>query len=739
MSHRNHPRPGWSAEQIFACLVDPCVAATHQTAAAVELGSRLLGGLIGIDYAASVEDGPDALMSALERPEIMPAEHAVAGGLSVPQAVLMALAGHCDVPPASPQAYAMLVEAGMVPIVAALLLPPQPQSGWVTRALRSLKVMGPPPPLTDPMTAAAVMAHLLVVPEAGKELAAMGMLPCLIDLLPRIWQVPADTDAKQPSDSVPSAAGSDSGVRKADNFADAAEVTAWQEDCSQTLNPTHRAGPLICLSQLAAFKVLGLQSAVQPLMDILAWVQRNDDVMRSDTYTSHPNDGQLLISFARQLGITTARQLADSDSDGAWGQGSIARALADSGGVKVLSGLQQTSMEQKWDRLVFAGGIALAAAVNGLPRPLKQVKSSGVVEPLLVVMSSAHAHVQQNSPDHHAAATAAAERAGRPPPPPPEDFEQALTRTAACFASLATRCPQAQEILLEANALPAFLQLLKSSPAACGASLEATTDATVVVGLLCSGRPASVATIIAAGYLPRLLTMLRSTQTGKVGRRQRYSAAESLYRLTAPVEDIFGSPQAANTPPCNKDSDSIVSAATLAVDMGAAQMLVPLLGKRGTALPAVAAMVRLHGSAAPASRSRIAAAAGLMPKLLGLAALVAKPAVKGTGESPLADDGWAGLSWEESICDFIASLIAIGGTARGATAAEVTTGVKLVVNMLKRFPDHAAAMEQPLLSLTATHPSTKVAAKEAWADTTLGAGKQLSKPLAKLLQGQSTT
>lgn len=53
-----------------------------------------------------MEDGPEALMCALERPEVMPAEHAVAGGLSVPQAVLMAMAGQGEVSSASPQAYA---------------------------------------------------------------------------------------------------------------------------------------------------------------------------------------------------------------------------------------------------------------------------------------------------------------------------------------------------------------------------------------------------------------------------------------------------------------------------------------------------------------------------------------------------------------------------------------------------------------------------------------------------------
>ncbi len=103
---RNHPRPSLPAEALFACLIDPDVTDLHQSAAAIELASRLLGGLIGIDYACAAEDGPEALMAALERPEVMPVEHSVAGGLSVPQAVLMALAGHVPSPTAPPGAYA---------------------------------------------------------------------------------------------------------------------------------------------------------------------------------------------------------------------------------------------------------------------------------------------------------------------------------------------------------------------------------------------------------------------------------------------------------------------------------------------------------------------------------------------------------------------------------------------------------------------------------------------------------
>ncbi len=106
---RNHPRPGLPAEALFACLVDPDVASVHQSAAAIELASRLLGGLIGIDYAAHTEDGPEALMAALERPETMPEEHSVAGGLSVPQAILMALAGHSSVPVPPPDVYAAVI------------------------------------------------------------------------------------------------------------------------------------------------------------------------------------------------------------------------------------------------------------------------------------------------------------------------------------------------------------------------------------------------------------------------------------------------------------------------------------------------------------------------------------------------------------------------------------------------------------------------------------------------------
>lgn len=135
--------------------------------------------------------------------------------------------------------------------------------------------------------------------------------------------------------------------------------------------------------------------------------------------------------------------------------------------------------------------------------------------------------------------------------------------------------------------------------------------------------------------------------------------------------------------------------------------------------------------------------------------------------------------------------------------AEATTGVKLVVAMLKRFPQHSAAFEQPLLSLTSNHSSTKVqspnrlrsdlaympvrskamrqqcwsheedetpstllrkfaylhwpgkawclvlsgidnafaqaVAKEVWANQSAGEGQQLSEPLAELLLGISAT
>lgn len=106
---RNHPRPSLQAEALFACLVDPDVAPAHQSAAAVELASRLLGGLIGVDYACQAELGPEALIAALERPEVMPDEHSVAGGLSVPHAVLMALSGlQAGAALAPPGAYALV-------------------------------------------------------------------------------------------------------------------------------------------------------------------------------------------------------------------------------------------------------------------------------------------------------------------------------------------------------------------------------------------------------------------------------------------------------------------------------------------------------------------------------------------------------------------------------------------------------------------------------------------------------
>lgn len=76
-----------------------------------------------------------------------------------------------------------------------------------------------------------------------------------------------------------------------------------------------------------------------------------------------------------------------------------------------------------------------------------------------------------------------------------------------------------------------------------------------------------------------------------------------------------------------------VAVMTLAVAMGACELLVQLMAKRGTAVPAVAAMVSLHASTAPPSLSRIAAVPGLMPKVLGLAALVAKPANDGGSPS----------------------------------------------------------------------------------------------------------
>lgn len=59
-----------------------------------------------------------------------------------------------------------------MPVVAAFLLPLQSQTtwmGWVTNALRYLRVKGPPPPPIDPMTAAAVLALLLVVPQVNNK------------------------------------------------------------------------------------------------------------------------------------------------------------------------------------------------------------------------------------------------------------------------------------------------------------------------------------------------------------------------------------------------------------------------------------------------------------------------------------------------------------------------------------------------------------------------------------------
>lgn len=725
MSLRNHPRPGWTADQIFACLIDPQVAPTHQSAAAVELASRLLGDLIGLDYAASVEDGPEALMSALERPEIMPSEHAVAGGLSVPQAVLIAMAGHCDISPPQPQAYATLVQAGMVPVLAAFLLPQEPQGGLLTRALQYLRLSAAPPPVTDPMTAAAVLAHLICIPQASEELVAMGMIPVIVNLMPRVWSQLDDTASSEPSDSPPSATASNVDQKDAAR----AEVQAWQQNSSQHMSATQRAGPLICINQLAIFKAPGLQLAVQNLVDMLAWVQRSDDAIRSSANASETSEGHLLISFVRQLGISTIRQMASTDDDGDAGPGSMARALADSGAVKVLSALQKTSTEQKWDRLVFSGGLGLAAAVNGLSRPLKQVKSSGAIDHLLLVMSLAYARLEQGTPEQLAQEAAAAEQAGAPPLPPKEDYEQALLRTAACLASLAFRCPQTQDVLLEANALPAFIQILKLSPKVSTDALDATSDAAVAVGVLCSGRAVQVAAATAAGCLPWLLTMLRSSQTGKVGKRQRYSAAQCLYRLAAP--EIKGSAAVAND---GTAQNAMTSVASLALDMGAAQMLVPLLGKKGTALPAAAALLRLQETSSDASRDRVVAAPGLVPKLQGLAALVAKSAVEGDGEA--ADLGWDGQSWEESTCDHVAQLMCIAGIAPEATSAESTTSVKLLVGMLKRFPNKAGALEAPLLSLTAHHPTTKTAAKQAWADSSAPTAEKhhLSKSLGELLR-----
>ena len=66
--------------------------------------------------------------------------------------------------------------------------------------------------------------------------------------------------------------------------------------------------------------------------------------------------------------------------------------------------------------------------------------------------------------------------------------------------------------MLEANAVPAFMQLLKVPAAAESAGAEAAANAAVALGVLCCGRPPQVATATAAGCIPRLLNMLRSTQ-----------------------------------------------------------------------------------------------------------------------------------------------------------------------------------------------------------------------------------
>lgn len=86
----------------------------------------------------------------------------------------------------------------------------------------------------------------------------MGMVPCIADLMPRIWHNLPHAATDQPPASLPPLDGDQPGVKlgaAAAAAADAALVDAWQQDCSGSLSPLSRAGPLICLSQLAGFKV----------------------------------------------------------------------------------------------------------------------------------------------------------------------------------------------------------------------------------------------------------------------------------------------------------------------------------------------------------------------------------------------------------------------------------------------------------------------------------------------------
>lgn len=86
-----------------------------------------------------------------------------------------------------------------------------------------------------------------------------------------------------------------------------------------------------------------------------------------------------------------------------------------------------------------------------------------------------------------------------------------------------------QEVLLDANAVATFVQLLKV-PSTAGVDLaQAAADAAVVLGLVCSGRPVHVAAATSAGCLPPLLTMLRSTQVISC-------ACATLSPLAAPSE-----------------------------------------------------------------------------------------------------------------------------------------------------------------------------------------------------------
>lgn len=106
--------------------------------------------------------------------------------------------------------------------------------------------------------------------QARDELVAMDLVPRLIELLPLVWQTPAEAAAA-------AATGSSADRLPAEGAAGAeSDQVGWQ-----SMDPTRTIGPLLCLSHLAQLQTPGLLPAVKPLVDMLGWVHACDERVRA--------------------------------------------------------------------------------------------------------------------------------------------------------------------------------------------------------------------------------------------------------------------------------------------------------------------------------------------------------------------------------------------------------------------------------------------------------------------------